>query len=113
MTGSVSDIVIIKYLAGGGLAVYVIKELFRLVYVLIQRNKNNHEGVLGHKINNTDRIVSKIEEPFFEIKNSVNDIHEVVTLKDDGTPLIYNKGLEKAIHNLNINIANLTSTISK
>lgn len=113
----ITDLASLKFIGFSGLALFVIDRLFKVVVTLVQQRKNGHvpEGEAKEqsrvKINNTNRIASKIEEPFFALKGSVEDIHEVVSCKKNGVPLIYNTGLEKAVVNLNTALGVQTEAI--
>ena len=48
---------------------------------------------------------------FYTMRNKVTDIHDVVTAKSEGVPLVYNKGLEKAIERLNNTIKELSNKV--
>jgi len=98
-----------------GVAIFVIRELIKSIPVIIKAVKGDPEA--SHKeqsrefIKDTNRVVNNIGPPLWEIKNKTDYIHEVLTAKKDGVPLVYNKGLENGIHELNNNIATLTNAV--
>lgn len=122
MAISPADVITLKYIGAGGLAVFVIRELFKLVYFLIGKRKKEVESV--YKTSSRERILTTntnvaqiqkethdIKPHFFEMKDQVNDIHEVITEKEKGVPLIYNKGLEVAVEKLQTNISTQAGAI--
>jgi len=110
-----SDIQTLKVIGFGGLAIFVIRELFKLVYFLIGKRKENGEHSLKEssreKITETFNSVKSMKVAFWEGKNKVDDIHTIIDAKEHGVPLVYNKGLENAINTLNINLHNQTKAI--
>lgn len=113
---------IIKYSVGFAICFYVIKELFKLIYILVKTKKNGSEATIKEneaaikensreKITETNIIVKGFKEAFWDAKNKNDDMHEIITAKNSGTPLIYNKGLERSIENLSNNIFNQTKAI--
>ncbi len=117
----ITDIQTLKYIGFGGLSIFVIDKLFKLIYSLITvvKQKKNGGTELQYKeksrarINETNRTIREIKQPIWDTKNTMEDIREVVTLKKDGVPLIYNKGLELSVNNLNTSIKQLASVIDK
>jgi len=89
-----NELVLIKYGVGMGLAIYVIKQLFVLVGVLTKAGKMPEEN----QIRDSSR-------------EKINETHAVVTAKSEGVPLVYNKGLEKAVDRLNITMNTLAISI--
>jgi len=116
-----NDIVFVKYGVGFGLSIYVIKELFRIVTLLIQYTKSKKEpsqesirDESRKKIESTDRNVKELmsmRNDFYTVKNQFSSVHSIITERSEGVPLIYNKGLEKSIAILNSNVVTLSKSI--
>jgi hypothetical protein len=114
-----SELVLIKYGVGMGLAIYVIKQLFVLVGMLVKALNKNKKGPDENQLKETSRerikesndTLKTIKPEFFRMKDKVEDVHEVITAKVEGVPLVYNKGLEKSIERLNGTMTNLASSI--
>jgi len=111
-----NELVYIKYGVGIGISFYVIKELFRLVFYLIKQkkvvpNEQHSKNKSRDRIKETNAAIIGMRDNFWEVKHKCDDIHEVVTEKAEGVPLVYNKGLEKGINALNNAIVALTTTI--
>lgn len=126
MSPAISDIQTLKYMGVAGLSFYVIQKLFALVMILVSKKKeskeNEAEKILKEdsrkKINCThtyaeaiNKQISHSKEHFYEMKNQVDNIHDVITEKKEGVPLVYNKDLEKSIDRLNNTITNLACAI--
>lgn len=106
----VTDIQTLKYIGFGGLAIFVIRELFKVIYMLIQKKKNGSTSESQYKEISRQRI-NATHSNVWNIKKKTEDIHDVVTIKKDGVPLIYNTGLEKAVVNLNTALGVQTEAI--
>lgn len=92
-----SELVMIKYGVGLGLAVYVIERLLKIIMYMV---KDRKKAPTEDEMKRTSR-------------DMIRDIHEVVTEKSEGVPLVYNKGLEKSINKLNGTMENLATSIQR
>ena len=129
MVETLQDLTTVKYMTGGGLALYVIKQLFELVTSLIKSKdvtaskdeERDSKESSREKIYETHRTVKAIndclckrEEPFFSIKNCVESLHQVIEVKDsEGVPLIYNNGLKRSVDKLSHNVEHQARAIEK
>lgn len=105
-----------KYGVSAFISIYVIQQLFKLVMFMAKTKKPDSESDLKERsrtfIEDTNKTLNDIKPAFWKINGQCDTIHDVVTQKDSGIPLIYNKALEKEIINLNNNIVNLTTAIA-
>lgn len=110
------DLNTVKYIAGGGVTLYVIKQLFVLVGKLIPSKETNTEKkskeTSRSKIQSTHTTVQAISEcldkrepAFFEMKSDVHEVHAIIQAKDsDGVPIVYHNGMKRSIDKLAHNI---------
>lgn len=105
----------LKYGIAIGISIFVIRELFRLIYFMLKSKKthgeNEHKETSRQFIKNTNGIIQEMREPFWAIKNKCDGMHEIITAKSEGVPLVYNKGLERAMDVLNSNLGQLGMAI--
>ena len=101
------DLTLIKYGFGVMISYVTIKSLFQVVIMLIKKRNDNGKNY----IRTTGEFVERIEQVFWEGKEQMGDIHEIVTAKTNGIPLIYNQELQTCINKLNNNLENLTNAI--
>lgn len=118
----ITDIQAIKYVGFGGLAIFVIRELFKLIYYMMQQRRTAGEIELKNtsreKINTTNNNVAQLQNlsteikpHFFKMKEDLDEVHDVITEKEKGVPLVYNKGLEIAVERLNGNMLTQTTAL--
>jgi len=107
-----------------GILFFIVKELLKIVWYFIKKGSTETEGNLKEtsrqKIHDTNRIVGEHSEEiknlkpaFYEMKNQVDETHEIISEKQAGVPLVYNKGLETAVNNLNQNLAIQATAIER
>lgn len=115
-----SELQFIKYGVGIGLAVFVIKELFNLVYFLLKVKKGSTEDVMKETsrdmirdTNNAVTTLVNMQDDFYATAAVCQEVHGIVTAKSEGVPLIYNKGLERSINILSHTMENLAMSIKE
>ncbi len=106
-----TDVQTLKYIGIGGLAIFVIDRLFKLVNILLRQRKENGAKTESELKEISRQKILDTNKNVWDIKHSTEDIHDTVTAKKDGVPLIYNVGLTKAVDTLNGSILNLISAI--
>lgn len=110
------DLSMLKYGVGIGISIFVIRELFRLIYFLLKSRKTAGENELRETsrqlIRNSSETIQEMREPFWAMKNKCDGMHEVITAKTEGVPLVYNKGLERSMDALNNSIGQLGIAIA-
>lgn len=110
-----NDLETLKVIGGSGLAFYVIKELFKFIYLQHKQKKEPAESLIKERsrelILTTNETVKDIElrqkardTPFFNIEKKVETIHDIVTRDHNGTPLVYNAQLNSLMQELNTNM---------
>ena len=112
---SSSDIGIAKWGIAVAVMIYVIKELLKLINVIIQKKSesiNSPQSEDHDMIKSIHSSIHEMKQPFFEARNKFEEAHEVITQKKDGVPLIYNLQLVESIKGLSTNIIALTEAIN-
>lgn len=94
----------VKYGIGVVVLIYVIERLLKIIMFMAKNKKAPEESQMREssrdRIKESNDTLKTIKPAFFHMKGQVEDVHEVVTAKESGVPLIYNKGLEKSITTL-------------
>lgn len=106
----------VKWGVGMGLAIYVIEKLLAIVMVAVKARKGPEETQMKEssreRIKETNDNINTIKQPFFNMKDQLDDVHEIVTAKNNnGIPVIYNPELNRSIDNLNNTMNNLSQSI--
>ena len=107
----------VKYGFGVMMLIYVIERLLKIIMFLLAHRKTPIEterrDTSRDKIAESHSMLKAIKPSFFLMKDEIDDMHEVISAKSEGVPLIYNKGLEKSIEKLNFTMSTLATAVAK
>ena len=107
----------VKWGFGVVMLIYVIERLLKIIMFLLAHRKVPIETEIRDnsrdKITESHTMLKSIKPCIIGMKDLVEDVHGVVMVKSEGVPLIYNKGLEKAIEKLNFTMSTLATAVTK
>lgn len=107
----------------GGVCIYILNILRMVIMSQLNKKKDGNSTQLESDIREESRRrieethnkvvqIASREEHFFHMKNQVEDMAEIITMKNpQQVPLIYNPGLDKAMDKLNDNTEALADNI--
>ena len=107
----------VKYGFGVMMLIYMIDRLLKIIMFLLAHKKlpveTEQKDISRDRIAESHNMLKSIKPCVTEVKGMMEDVHSVVMIKSEGVPLIYNKGLEKSIQQLNFTMSALATAVNK
>jgi len=107
----------VKYGFGVMMLIYVIERLLKIIMFLLAHRKTPIEterrDTSRDKIAESHNMLKSMKPCLTEVRGMMNDVHDVISAKSEGVPLVYNKGLEKSIEKLNFTMSTLATAVTK
>lgn len=105
----------LKTVGSLGIAVFVIRELLKIVWYFVKQKKADPENQIKEtsreRIKNTNDTITELKPVIYETRNKAKAIDDIVGAKNDGIPVVYNRGLKDSIVALNAAIVVLSTAV--